>query len=693
MPVSARVDDGVRIGGRRRERPVRPAPEPRPMKVSLPPSALRAMLPCDLRSAAPVGKLVCSCSGAAVVYGCQQPSIAAHNGLCIPVSPKKWMDGPLKRVDGTTSVERYLPWMKADDMRRDGIIVCDHCPHRTVAEKYVAPKVWQPQSTWSEEFRFVRNADLTNDTMELIPLLPPEVVGVIGIPISGMMPAAILSRMLCVPLYSLDHKEGVVSVGDGQRSRIDRKAIAGRESGLYVVVDDTVYSGGQMRRARQAMSQMGLRGIYAAVYTKDPKAVDVYSVHAPGSIILEWNVFNSGHMVGKSLFPELRGGVCCDFDGVICEEPPVNDARYPEEFQWWLENARPQYIPRKEPIPLIVSMRLEPWRAATEAWMARWGVKTRRLVLHPAQTIRDRERDRDRVTVHKGRTFRDSPCSIMFESDPKQARVIADVSGKLVVVPTTGEVFKPDKIRFHKSERRFRKIEKRNLIYHIYADRFNDGWLQNVCRLLDHVDVFNGKRVIAISSSPATEQVSAVKSAFDGYGDFEFLEFVNNPLIREVLTFKPLLERVANTNNNEATFYAHTKGNTTAEGAGAVRWRNALYHHLLSRSGEAMENLESFKAVGCTQMVGPFRYPSGLQFTSKDFWMFAGTFFWFRNDAIFGLPNWRNIATDRYGAESWLGTLLKYEDVYSIFQPWNPVKFPARGPYSLEYYGKEFDDA
>lgn len=443
MPVSARVDDGVRIGGRRRERPVRPAPEPRPMKVSLPPSALRAMLPCDLRSTEPVGKLVCSCSGAAVVYGCQQPSIAAHNGLCIPVSPKKWTDGPLKRVDGTTSAERYIPWMKADDMRRDGIIVCDHCPHRTVAEKYVAPKVWQPQPTWSEEFRFVRNADLTNDTMELIPLLPPEVVGVIGIPISGMMPAAILSRMLCVPLYSLDHKEGVVSVGYGQRNRIDRKAIAGRESGLYVVVDDTVYSGGQMRRARQAMNQMGLRGIYAAVYTKDPKAVDVYSVHAPGSIILEWNVFNSGHMVGKSLFPELRGGVCCDFDGVICEEPPVNDARYPEEFQWWLANARPQYIPRKEPIPLIVSMRLEPWRAVTEAWMARWGVKTRKLVLHPAQTIRDRERDRDRVTVHKGKTFRDSQCSIMFESDPKQARVIADVSGKLVVVPTTGEVFKP----------------------------------------------------------------------------------------------------------------------------------------------------------------------------------------------------------------------------------------------------------
>jgi uncharacterized HAD superfamily protein/adenine/guanine phosphoribosyltransferase-like PRPP-binding protein len=583
--------------------------------------------------------------------------------------------------------------MKADDMRRDGIIVCDHCPHRTVAEKYVAPKVWQPQPTWSEEFRFVRNADLTNDTMELIPLLPPEVVGVIGIPISGMMPAAILSRMLCVPLYSLDHKEGVVSVGDGQRSRIDRKAIAGRESGLYVVVDDTVYSGGQMRRARQAMNQMGLRGIYAAVYTKDPKAVDVYSVHAPGSIILEWNVFNSGHMAGKSLFPELRGGVCCDFDGVICEEPPVNDARYPEEFQWWLANARPQYIPRKEPIPLIVSMRLEPWRAVTEAWMARWGVKTRKLVLHPAQTIRDRERDRDRVTVHKGRTFRDSQCSIMFESDPKQARAIADVSGKLVVVPTTGEVFKPDRMwRAVVTKKKYQPIEVHNLIYHVCPMERSNSWRKNLEQLMRRWGVFNGKKIIACADGPGIHPTSVVYDILPK--DCKIVSIHNDIANREQATFPYLLDQIRNDSPNEATFYAHSKGiQTKANQVGSMQWRNAMYHYLLDDMEHVDECLQTHAAVGTTKITKKKRewiVPTGKTLPCQ--WIFAGTFFWFRHDVIFSYPQANIVYDDRYAVEAWLGTFLPVEEGVSLYQPWpDQVGFEPNA-YDPRHYGKQFND-
>jgi hypothetical protein len=359
--------------------------------------------------------------------------------MCIPLTPKKWLDGPLKRTDGTTSTERYLPLPQGGEMpiRSDGILLCENCPHRKVAEKYVSPLVWQPQPTWSPELRFVRNSDLTNDTMELIPQLPSDVIGVIGIPVSGMIPAAYLSRMLCVPLYSFDYKEGVVGVGDGRRSRS-----LSQKEGVYLVVDDTVYSGGEMRKARAALQKMGLKCVYAAVYTRDPKAVDIYSVHAPGSIVLEWNIFNSGTLAGRTVMPECKGGICTDFDGVICEEPPVNDQRQPDEFQWWLANARPQYLPRKHEVPLIVSFRIEPWRAVTEAWMARWGVRTRKLVLHPSQTIGERNRTHN-VAKHKGELFRDSGCGLMFESDEHQARVIAGVSGKPVIVPTTGKVVKP----------------------------------------------------------------------------------------------------------------------------------------------------------------------------------------------------------------------------------------------------------
>jgi len=367
----------------------------------------------------------------------------ANNGMCIPQTPKKWMDGPLKRVDGTVTEDRYLPWIPKEDeeMRKGGVVLCEHCKMRQSADRLISPMIWQKPIEWDSELRFVRNQDLTNDTMELIPQLPNNVIGVIGIPVSGMIPAAYLSRMLCVPLYSFDYKEGVVSVGDGRRGRS-----VSQKDGVYVVVDDTVYSGGEMKKARAAMKKLGLECVFAAVYTKDPKAVDIYSVYAPGSVILEWNIFNSGNLSGRSIMPECKGGICTDFDGVICEEPPVNDLRQPDQFQWWLANARPQYLPRKVAVPLIVSFRIEPWRAVTEAWMARWGVRTKQLVLHPSQTIQERNRTHS-VAEHKGKLFRDSPCLIMFESDERQARTIADASGKLVIVPSTGKIIRPDQFQ------------------------------------------------------------------------------------------------------------------------------------------------------------------------------------------------------------------------------------------------------
>ena len=418
-------DAGVRVASS--ARPAQPVRMP----------AQENLLPCDFRSAAALGKLVCNCSGAAVVWGCSQPSIMAHNGMCIPQAPKKWIDGPLKRVDGTTSEERFIPWVpkEGEEMRSGGIVLCDHCSVRQSAERLIAPMVWQKPVEWDTELRFIRNQDLTNDTMELIPQLPSDVIGVIGIPVSGMIPAAYLSRMLCVPLYSFDYKEGVVSVGDGRRGRS-----VSQKDGVYLVIDDTVYTGGEMKKARAAMKKLDLNCVFASVYTRDPKAVDIYAVHAPGSVILEWNIFNSGNLSGRSVMPECKGGICTDFDGVICEEPPVNDLRQPDQFQWWLANARPQYLPRKVEVPLIVSFRIEPWRAATEAWMARWGVRTKNLILHPSDSIQARNRTHN-VAEHKGKAFRDSPCSIMFESDERQARTIADASGKMVIVPASGRIF------------------------------------------------------------------------------------------------------------------------------------------------------------------------------------------------------------------------------------------------------------
>lgn len=686
-PVQRQLDSGVRVATTNRE-PRQPRPAP--------PS--KNILPCDFRGPGPIGKLVCNCSGAAVVWTCSQPQIVEHNGMCIPLTPKKWMDGPLKRLDGTTSEERYIPLPQGGEMRKDGICLCENCAHRKVAEKYVAPIVWQPQPSWSSDLRFVRNDELTNATMELIPQLPNDVIGVIGIPVSGMIPASILSRMLCVPLYSFDHREGVVSVGDGRRSRS-----VSQKEGVYVVVDDTVYAGGEMKKARQALQKMDLKCIYAVVYTRDPRVVDIYSIHAPGSIILEWNIFNSGTLAGRTVMPECKGGICTDFDGVICEEPPVNDLRQPDEFQWWLANARPQYLPRKHEVPLIVSFRIEPWRAVTEAWMARWGVRTRKLVLHPSDSIQARNRTHN-VAKHKGELFRDSSCGLMFESDERQARIIAEVSNKPVIVPTTGEIFR-SKIKSNGVSHvtltsdtpmvagiKYPPITVRNLIYHVAPLVANDSWKRNLEQLCKRWHVFNGKKLIVVVDGPKLHQPAAVYECLPK--DCEIVNMNNDPAYREQATFSYLLGRIKSVNPEEATFYAHSKGGaTTANVVGATRWRNAMYHFLLDDMDKVEQALLRYAAVGTTRITKKTKkwiVPTGKTLPCS--WIFAGTFFWFRHDAVFSRPEAMQIHEDRYAVEGWLGTFLDVTDGHTLYQPWpDRVGFEPNA-YDPKYYDRCFND-
>ena len=580
-----RFDAGVRVVGAGDRRPTTDASRKQAVsRIPIP----KKIIQCLFRGSVPIGKLVCNCSGAAVVWECCQPEIVARNGMCIPVAPGKWMDGPLRRVDGTITRERYIPWPGNGAYRSGGIMLCKDCPHRKIAELIAAPAIWQPQPSWNGDLRYVRNQDLANDTMELIPQLPPDLAGVIGIPVSGMIPAAYLSRMLCLPLYSFDHKEGVVSVGDGRRSRS-----APSKDGKYLVVDDTVYSGAEMQKARKAMKEMDLNCIFAVVYTKKPEETDLYAVHAPGSVILEWNIFNSATLTGRTLMRECEGGIATDFDGVICEEPQVNDVREPEKFQWWLANARPQYIPRKYEIPLVISFRIEPWRAATEAWMQKWGVKAKTLALHSARTVQDRERDKDRVVSHKAKVYRESKCTIMFESDSKQARIIAESSGKTVIVPSTGEIMY-GKQPVHVEVRKYDEIKVKNLLFHCCPLKANDGWRKNVEKIIQHIGVFNGKKVVAIATGGPdnrgqfeTHGEDVVREAFKGH-DIKFISTPNDRILRERVSFVSLLLEVANTNKDEATFFAHTKGNATTmvmkkrevlseREIGAIRWRNVMY--------------------------------------------------------------------------------------------------------------------
>ena len=271
----------------------------------------------------------------------------------------------------------------------------------------------------------ITTAKLAADSVRLAEMLPSDASRIVGVPRSGMIPAAIIATHLHLPLWEL--------VGNQFRQLAKGSRGWRQQEGRTVIVDDTVYGGFAMQKARRAREAQG--SLFAAVYVRPDQCstVDHY-VRAVDhrSHLLEWNFFNN-HGI-------QRAGVATDFDGVLCEEPPVPDADdgpILEQYRQWLPVAKPKMLSRAEPIRLIVTGRLERWRPETEAWLATWGVRFEKLTMYPS----DRASRRGDVAAWKAEHYRNSATGYFVESDPAQAARIHAITGKQVICPTIAKVW------------------------------------------------------------------------------------------------------------------------------------------------------------------------------------------------------------------------------------------------------------
>jgi hypothetical protein len=229
-------------------------------------------------------------------------------------------------------------------------------------------------------------------------------------------------------------------------------------------------------------------------------------------------------------------------------------------------------------------------------------------------------------------------------------------------------------------------VHRLNLLYHVCPLRKNDVWRANVRQLKRRLHIFNGRKIVAVVEGEGLHGLDVVRREFADEG-IEWLTRPNDPELRETATLADLLAAVESTDPEEASFYSHTKGNSTADNAlGAEYWRNAMYHHLLDGVHACRDLLASHPCVGTHKMCwhalrSP--YPSGL---SVGNWMLAGTFFWFRHDAVYTHPIWRDVPRDRYGAEAWLSTLFSADQAATVFQPWPASEYPVVSPYDPSIY-------
>ena len=195
--------------------------------------------------------------------------------------------------------------------------------------------------------------------------------------------------------------------------------------------------------------------------------------------------------------------------------------------------------------------------------------------------------------------------------------------------------------------------------------------------------------LVAVVEGDGLHPVNEVRKAFGTTPiPIEYIIAPNDPVLREVVTFPLLLDAIKSTDYAEATFYAHTKGNSTADSElGSEFWRNAMYHHLLDHVEVCRDLLMSHPCVGTHKLV--WKQNERSPFPSKlnvGCWMYAGTYFWFRHKDVFSTDKWCEVPKDRYGAEAWLSTLFHPDDAATVFQPWMACQYPLTSPYEPSLY-------
>lgn len=281
---------------------------------------------------------------------------------------------------------------------------------------------------------FVTLERLQADIRVLADKIPPDTSRIIGVARSGVAVAAQVAMLLHLPLSIVRQSLGdVVDGGNGWR-------LTGNTGGRgpAVVIDDTVMTGNSFKQVMPIVWREHPGAISAAVYV-NPRArrkPDLWVRELPHPHLLEWNLFNS----------IFSPNTAVDFDGILCADCAPQDDDDGNRYRGFLLTATPKYMIRRTRIPLIVTARLEKWRPETEQWLAWHGMAADQIIMGPWGSLK--ERHRIDIGDWKGRHYAEFlkrrhnlKPALFVESDPQQARRIAQVSGGIVVCPAAGKCF------------------------------------------------------------------------------------------------------------------------------------------------------------------------------------------------------------------------------------------------------------
>jgi hypothetical protein len=204
----------------------------------------------------------------------------------------------------------------------------------------------------------------------------------------------------------------------------------------------------------------------------------------------------------------------------------------------------------------------------------------------------------------------------------------------------------------------------------------NDVWKWNLHQIKKREHLFDGKKVLTIASHEFGRikrgrrrkhlKIAPTNSVYDFMGEIdlrfdEVLVVQNDAARRETAAFPEMLRKVKSLDPDEVTFCCHGKGVSYGSGSVVVEWGDVMYHTCLDSWPVVKNALECFAFAGAFRRFGMFTTPGNHK------WHYSGTFYWFRHDEVFSLPDYDRLDQQFFGTESWPGKLFPAERCACIF--------------------------
>lgn len=197
----------------------------------------------------------------------------------------------------------------------------------------------------------------------------------------------------------------------------------------------------------------------------------------------------------------------------------------------------------------------------------------------------------------------------------------------------------------------------RNMLYHVWPHR-NGLWRPSIMSILRRAELFNGKWIVGIVTDGNCENYNEVIKAFDGRIDKVILK--ENKGLREIHTLEDMLAEVASDNEQEVTFYSHSKGMTHQVEHTSHLWSDVMRETLLDYWPVVASVLETKAIAGSFKKIG-----HGFAESASD-WHYSGSFFWFRNRDLFR-RDWRMHDQIWFGVETWPSLMFRIHESGTVF--------------------------